>query len=47
MQYHRDVADAFLEIAAQDPSRYLIVDATGTKEESARLIRERVIQELK
>ena len=47
MQYHRDVADAFLEIVAQDPSRYLIVDAAGTKEESARVIRERVMQELK
>ncbi len=46
MQYHRDVAAAFLEIVAQDPGRYLVVDATGTKEEIAQVIRERVMQEL-
>ncbi len=46
MQYHRDVADAFLEIVAQDPGRYLVVDATGTKEEIAQVIRQRVMQEL-
>ncbi len=46
MQYHRDVADAFLEIVALDPGRYLVVDATGTKEEIAQVIRQRVIQEL-
>ncbi len=46
MQYHRDVADAFIEIAALDPDRYLVVDATGTKEEIAKVIRQRVMQEL-
>ncbi len=46
MQYHRDVAAAFLEIVAQDPGRYLVVDATGTKEEIAQVIRQRVMQEL-
>ena len=46
MQYHRDVADAFIEIAALDPGRYLVVDATGTKEEIAEVIRQRVMQEL-
>ena len=46
MQYHRDVAAAFIEIAALDPDRYLVVDATGTKEEIAEVIRQRVMQEL-
>ncbi len=46
MQYHRDVAAAFLEIVAQDPGRYLVVDATGTKEEIAQVIRQRVMLEL-
>jgi dTMP kinase len=46
MQYHRDVAAAFLDIVALDPDRYLVVDATGTKEEIAEVIRQRVMQEL-
>lgn len=46
MQYHRDVAAAFLEIVALDPDRYLVVDATGTKEDIAEIIRQRVMQEL-
>jgi len=46
MQYHRDVADAFIEIVALDPDRYLVVDATATKEEIAEVIRQRVMQEL-
>ncbi len=46
MQYHRDVAAAFLEIVALDPGRYLVVDAAGTKEEIAQVIRQRVMQEL-
>jgi dTMP kinase len=47
MQYHRDVAAAFIEISSLDPDRYLVVDATGTKEEIAEVIRQRVMQELK
>ncbi len=46
MQYHRDVAAAFIEISALDPDRYLVVDATGTKKEIAEVIRQRVMQEL-
>jgi dTMP kinase len=46
MQYHRDVAAAFIEISSLDPDRYLVVDATGTKEEIAEVIRQRVMQEL-
>lgn len=46
MQYHRDVAAAFIEISLLDPGRYLVVDATGTKEEIAEVIRQRVMQEL-
>jgi len=46
MQYLRDVAEAFLEIAGLDPDRYLVVDATGTQEEIAQRIRQRVMQEL-
>lgn len=46
MQYHRDVAAAFIEISSLDPDRYLVVDATGTKEEIAEVIRQRVTQEL-
>jgi dTMP kinase len=46
MQYHRDVAAAFIEISSLDPDRYLVVDATGTKEEIAGVIRQRVMQEL-
>lgn len=46
MQYHRDVAAAFLDIVALDPGRYLVVDATGTKEDIADVIRRRVMQEL-
>jgi len=46
MQYHRDVAAAFIEISSLDPGRYLVVDATGTKEEIAEVIRQRVMKEL-
>jgi dTMP kinase len=46
MQYHRDVAEAFIEIAGLDPDRYLVVDATGTQEEIGQVIRQRVMQEL-
>jgi len=46
MKYHRDVAAAFIEIVALDPDRYLVVDATGTKEEIGQVIRQRVMQEL-
>jgi dTMP kinase len=46
MQYHRDVAAAFIEISSLDPDRYLVVDATGTKEAIAEVIRQRVMQEL-
>lgn len=46
MQYHRDVADAFIKIVALDPHRYLVVDATGTKEAIAEVIRQRVMREL-
>lgn len=42
IDYHRNVRQAFLDIAAQDPDRYLIVQATQDREHIAQQIRDRV-----
>ena len=46
MQYHKAVSDAYLEMAAADPYRYLIIDAMQDKDVIARIIQERVNREL-
>jgi dTMP kinase len=46
MEYHRAVTQAFLDLAEQDPERYLVIDATQSKDAIAQLINTRVMQEL-
>lgn len=46
LDYHRAVTQAFLDLAAQEPARYLIVDASQDMESIAQVIQERVDQEL-
>jgi len=42
IEYHRTVRQGFLDIAATDPSRYLVLDAAGDIDDIAASIRERV-----
>jgi dTMP kinase len=42
LEFHRRARDAFLDLAALDPDRYLVVDASASADEVAAKIRERV-----
>ena len=42
IEYHEAVRAGFLDIASKDPSRYLVVDASGSKDEIAAIISARV-----
>ena len=44
IDYHLKVRDAFLDIAAKESERYLVVDASGSKDEIASTIRARVVE---
>ena len=46
LEYHRAVTQAFLDLAAQEPSRYLVLDASQDIESIAHAIRDRVNQEI-
>jgi dTMP kinase len=46
LEYHRSVTQAFLDLAAQEPSRYLVVDASQEIDVISQMIRVRVDQEL-
>jgi dTMP kinase len=46
LSYHQHVRDAFLVIAADDPDRYLVLDATRPMDELAAVILERARMEL-
>ncbi len=41
-EFHRRVRDAFRELAAADPGRYLVLDATRPPERTAAAVRERL-----
>jgi dTMP kinase len=43
LAYHQHVRDAFLVIAADEPQRFLVLDATGPVDELAGVILERVL----
>ncbi len=45
--FHRQVRDAYRRLAANDPSRYLTLDATGSVEELHAVIRDAVLQRLR
>jgi len=47
IDYHRRVRQAFLDIARDDAQRYLVLDATDSKDTIAATIRARVIELLK
>ncbi|WP_447644496.1 dTMP kinase [Nocardioides zeae] len=42
VEFHERVRAEFLALAAADPAHYLVVDATGTREEVAAAVWERV-----
>jgi dTMP kinase len=42
LDFHERVRDAFLDLAAADPKRYLVLDATGPVEEIAATVAQRV-----
>ena len=46
LEYHRAVTQAFLDLAEQEPQRYIVVDASSDIESIAGVIRNRVTQEL-
>ena len=46
IEYHRAVSKAFLDLAAQEPSRYLVLDASSDIDSIALAIQQRVNQEL-
>lgn len=46
LEYHRAVTQAFLDLAAQEPSRYLVLDASQDVDSIAHAIRDRVNQEI-
>lgn len=46
VQYHRAVSEAYLELAAKDPDRYLVIDALQGQDVIAGIIQERIVQEL-
>ena len=43
LTWHRNVRDGFLTIAAADPNRYLVLDASGTVDDLAEQIAQRVL----
>lgn len=45
--FHRQVRDAFVDIARRDPARYLVVDASLSIDAIADLVRDRVLADLK
>lgn len=45
--FHRKVRDGYLKLAAEEPERWLVIDATQTKEEVAETIWQKVRQLLK
>lgn len=46
MEYHRAVTQAFLDLAAREPHRYVVIDATGDVDSIARTISARVLEEI-
>jgi len=44
MAFHQRVRDGYLKLAANDPGRWLVIDATQSKEEIAQIIWQRVSQ---
>ncbi len=45
--YHRRVRDGYLEMARQEPRRWVVIDGTQSREQVQQQIRERLEQELK
>lgn len=46
LAFHEQVRAAFLDLAKRDPDRYLVVDARGTIDEVADIVRERVLADM-
>jgi dTMP kinase len=42
VNFHRRVRKGYLKLAAQEPKRWLVIDATGSKDEIAGIIWQRV-----
>ena len=47
LAFHRRVRDGFIELAAQDPQRFVIIDASGTAEQTDEQVRQQIINRLK
>lgn len=47
LAFHRRVRDGFIELAAQDPQRFVIVDASGTAEQTDEQVRQQISNRLK
>ena len=47
LAFHRRVRDGFIELAAQDPQRFVIVDASGTAEQTEEQVRQQISTRLK
>jgi len=47
LAFHLRVRDGFLELAAQDPQRFVIIDASGTAEQTDEQVRQQISNRLK
>ena len=47
LAFHRRVRDGFIELAAQDPQRFVIIDASGTAEQTDEQVRQQISNRLK
>ena len=47
LAFHRRVRDGFIELAAQDPQRFVIIDASGTAEQTDEQFKQQIINRLK
>lgn len=47
LAFHRRVRDGFIELAAQDPQRFVIIDASGTAEQTEEQVRQQISTRLK
>ena len=47
LTFHKNVRDGFIKLAKSEPSRFVIVDARGTPEQTDKLIKQQILKRLK
>jgi len=46
LSFHKSVRDGFVKLAKSEPNRFVIVDASGTPEETDKLVRQHIMERL-